>query len=163
MHPKCQIHCLQIVFKLHSIQVPLPVPLTREVGDSLPQAPRVRGAPNSAEIVQIKFGSSITSQSSLFVLLYCWLQVSLLFASRLCRWRKLVINAHLQGYILHDYCRSSLARVPYRRTFLRSESLIEDGNLQVCTGRFMYRSWDYIIITSRKVGLTSERCTATFK
>ena len=46
-------------------------------GGSLPRAPSVRGPPNSMEI---RSGSSFTSQSSFFkrfVSLYCWFQVSL--------------------------------------------------------------------------------------
>ena len=44
--------------------------------------PQCEGPPNTAELFQIRSGSSFTSQSSFFkrfVSLYCWFQVSLLF------------------------------------------------------------------------------------
>ena len=66
--------------KLHWLGLPILIPECNM--DSLPWAPSVRGAPNSAGLAQIRSGSSFTVQSSFFkefVLLYCWFQVSLLF------------------------------------------------------------------------------------
>ena len=72
------------------------------------QGSQCKGAPNSAEIKN-SVHQSHRSLACSFCCSYYWLQVSLLFASRLWCWRKLENNAHL-------------ARVPYCRTFLRSET-----------------------------------------
>ena len=93
---------------------------------SLPQAPSVRGVPNSAELFQIGSSSSSTFQSSFFMmfvsLYFVNFKSACFFASRLRCWRM-----HPLSYVTTA---QPLTMVPYVVLF-DLKPLNEDGNWQV--------------------------------
>ena len=110
------------------------MPLTGPGG--IGPGPQCKGAPNSARLIQIRFGSSVTFQSSFFkgfVSLYFQLKSACFFASSV-----MLLTQTMHNYLMWLLC-SVLARAPHI-VFFNLKLLIKDGNLQVymycaCTKR----------------------------
>ena len=124
-------HSVTVVRKMaQNINMVQTVPPTGRRGGgnwgSLPWAPSVRGALNSAELFQKRSGSSVISQSiaSFKGLFHCIVDFksACFFALPL----TLLTHAH---FILRDYCTAA----GYRALYVNPKPLNKDGNWQVCT------------------------------
>ena len=86
--------------------------------------PQCEGAPNDAELFQMRSSSS----PSRFISLYCWFQVSLLFGFAL---TLLTQTSNIAHFILRETTAQPVTRAPYVVLF-DLKPLNEDGNWQVC-------------------------------